>query len=264
MVYYPLSVLMLAGLREVLVISTPADVPSFRRLLGDGRQLGMDIEYASQPKPGGLAQAFLIGREYLAGGPACLILGDNLFYGHGFTALLQDAARVKSGARIFAYAVRDPQRYGIVEFDAETGRARSLEEKPANPKSHFAVPGLYFYDGQVCDYAAKLRPSSRGELEITDLNRVYLERGELSVEKLGRGFAWLDTGTHRSLIEATSYIEAIEERQGLKVACLEEIALEQGWIGAAEVKIAAESMGKSHYADYLRNLVATRAARELV
>jgi glucose-1-phosphate thymidylyltransferase len=264
MVYYPLSVLMLAGLREVLVISTPEDLPSFRRLLGDGHQLGMRIQYASQPTPGGLAQAFLIGREYLAGSPACLILGDNLFYGHGFTAVLADMAKLTAGARIFAYAVRDPQRYGIVEFDRESGRALSLEEKPANPKSHYAVPGLYFYDGRVCEYAANLKPSSRGELEITDLNRVYLERGELAVEKLGRGFAWLDTGTHRSLIEAASFIEAIEERQGLKVACLEEIALEQGWIGAVDVKAAAESMGKSHYADYLRHLLAARAAQGLL
>lgn len=255
MIYYPLSVLMLAGLREVLIISTPYDLPCFRRLFGDGSQLGMRIEYAEQPSPDGLAQAFLIGREFLANGPACLILGDNLFYGHGLSEMVRDAADLKQGARIFAYPVRDPERYGIVEFDQSTGLALSLEEKPAHPKSNHAIPGLYFYDAKVCDYAANLKPSPRGELEITDLNRLYLERKELSVQKMGRGFAWLDTGTHRSLVEATNFIEAIEERQGLKVACLEEIALENGWIGRAELELAAKSMGKSSYGDYLRALL---------
>jgi glucose-1-phosphate thymidylyltransferase len=217
----------------------------------------MRLEYAEVPSPDGLAQAFLIGRKFLAGSPSSLILGDNLFYGHGLSDLVRSAAEVKQGARIFAYPVRDPQRYGIVEFDA-TGKALSLEEKPANPKSNYAIPGLYFYDGCASDYAASLKPSARGELEITDLNRVYLRRGELSVEKLGRGFAWLDTGTHRSLIEATNFIEAIEERQGTKIACLEEIAWENGWIGVKEVEAAAASMGKSNYAEYLRRLIAAR------
>lgn len=259
MIYYPLSVLMLAGLREVLIISTPHDLPSFERLLGSGDALGMKLKYAQQPSPGGLAQAFLIGREFLAGSPACLILGDNLFYGHGFSEVTREAAELTHGAMIFAYPVRDPQRYGIVEFDGASGKAISLEEKPSKPKSHFAIPGLYFYDGKVCEYAADLKPSARGELEITDLNRIYLQRNELSVQKLGRGFAWLDTGTHRSLVEATSYIEAIEERQGLKVACLEEIAWDNGWIGAREVEAAATGMGKSNYAEYLRHLLRVRA-----
>lgn len=255
MIYYPLSVLMLAGLREVLLISTPHDLPQFRRLLGDGAQLGMKIQYAEQPRPDGLAQAFLIGREFLGGGPACLILGDNLFYGEGFTPRLRRLAGLQKGAAVFAYPVRDPERYGVVEFDAATGRAIGLEEKPKQPRSHFAVPGLYFFDGRVCDRAATLKPSARGELEITDLLRLYLQDGELTVERLGRGFAWLDTGTHRSLIEAANFIEAIEERQGLKIACLEEIAWDNGWIGRAEVEAAAAAMGKSHYAEYLRRLL---------
>jgi len=249
---------MLAGIREVLIISTPHDLPSFRRLFGDGSALGMRFDYAEQPSPDGLAQAFLIGREFLAGSPACLILGDNLFYGQGFTPRLKRFAALSRGAGIFAYPVRDPQRFGVIEFDQETRLAISLEEKPAIPRSHYAVPGLYFYDGHVCDHAATLRPSPRGELEITDLNRIYLERGELEVEKLGRGFAWLDTGTHRSFIEASTFIEAIEERQGLKVGCLEEIALENGWIGREEIKGAVATMGKSHYAEYLRDLVQQR------
>ncbi|HVR83493.1 MAG TPA: glucose-1-phosphate thymidylyltransferase RfbA [Planctomycetota bacterium] len=255
MIYYPLSVLMLAGLREVLVISTPHDLPSFRRLLGDGRGLGMTIAYAEQARPEGLAQAFLIGRTFLQGGPACLVLGDNLFYGHGLTETVRDAAQLRKGARIFAYQVRDPERYGVVEFD-EAGRALSIEEKPKEPRSHFAVPGLYFYDHEVSALAETLRPSSRGELEITDLNRRYLERGDLQVSVLGRGIAWLDTGTPRSLIEAGTFIEAIEERQGLKVACLEEIAWNNGWIGEADVRAAAEAMGKSPYAAYLAGLLA--------
>jgi glucose-1-phosphate thymidylyltransferase len=258
MIYYPLSVLMLAGLREVLIISTPYDLPCFRRLLESGSQLGMRIEYAEQPRPEGLAQAFLIGREFLGSAPACLILGDNLFHGHGLSEMVREAAGLQQGARIFAYPVRDPQRYGIVEFDDATGRALSLEEKPASPRSNYAIPGLYFYDGKVCDLAAALKPSPRGELEITDLNRVYLERGELTVHKFGRGFAWLDTGTHRSLVEATTFIEAIEERQGMKVACLEEIAWDNGWIGAEQVEAAAKSMGKSVYAEYLRVLLNAR------
>lgn len=255
MIFYPLSVLMLAGLREVLVISTPHDLPLFQRLLGDGAQLGMRLAYAEQPRPEGLAQAFLIGRDFLAGGPGCLILGDNIFYGHGLTGRLRDAARLTRGARIFAYAVRDPERYGVVEFDPQSGRALSLEEKPAQPRSNYAVPGLYFYDAQVCELAATLRPSARGELEITDLNRLYLERGLLEVEVLGRGVAWLDTGTCRSLLEATNYVEAIQERQGLQIACLEEIAFSNGWIGPAQLEEAARHMGKSAYGEYLRTLL---------
>ena len=258
MIYYPLSVLMLAGLREVLIISTPHDLPQFRRLFGDGSQLGMSITYAEQPKPEGLAQAFLIGREFLAGGPACLILGDNLFYGTGFTPTLQRLAKLKSGATVFAYYVRDPERFGVVEFDEKTGKAISMEEKPQKPKTNYAVPGLYFYDAKVCELAAGLKPGVRGELEITDLNRLYMDRGELQVEKLGRGFAWLDTGTHRSLIEAANYIEAIEERQGLKIACLEEIAWESGWIDDAQIEKTATFMGKSNYGNYLRFLLQSR------
>jgi glucose-1-phosphate thymidylyltransferase len=250
MIYYPLSVLMLGGIREVLVISTPHDLPQFRRLLGDGKSLGMSFEYAEQAVPNGLAQAFVIGRPFLKDGPGGLVLGDNLFYGHGLTESVQKGAGLKKGALVFAYHVRDPQRYGVVEFDAQ-GKAISLEEKPKAPRSNFAVPGLYFYDENVCSYASTLKPSARGEYEITDLNRVYLEKGTLTVEKLGRGTAWLDTGTHRSLLEANTFIETVEERQGLKVACLEEIAWRNGWIGPAEVKAAAESMGKSSYADYL-------------
>jgi glucose-1-phosphate thymidylyltransferase len=257
MVYYPLSVLMLARLREVLLISTPHDLPSFRLLLGDGKAFGMTISYAEQPRPEGLAQAFTIGREFLADGPACLILGDNLFYGDGMTGMLQEATALRKGARIFAYRVRDPERYGVVEFDAQ-GKALSIEEKPKAPRSSFAVPGLYFYDHQVARHAASLRPSARGELEITDLNRRYLEAGELTVSVLGRGVAWLDTGTPRSLIEAGTFIEAIEERQGLKVGCLEEIAWHNGWIGESEVRSAAEKMGKSSYAAYLHALLAQK------
>jgi glucose-1-phosphate thymidylyltransferase len=259
MVYYPLSVLMLAGLRDVLLISTPQDLPQYRRLFGDGSDLGMRIAYAEQPRPEGLAQAFLIGREFLDGSPSCLILGDNVFYGQGLTPLLRRAAQLDRGAMVFAYYVRDPERFGVVEFEAKTGRALSLEEKPRNPKSNYAVPGLYFYDGNAPRYAATLKPGARGELEITDLNRIYLERGELAVERLGRGLAWLDTGTHRSLAEATSFIAAIEERQGLKIACLEEIAWDNGWIDRAQVEAAAVGMGKSAYAEYLRFLIEQRA-----
>lgn len=254
MIYYPLSVLMLAGIRDVLLISTPQDLPAFRFLLGDGRLLGMRITYAEQPRPEGLAQAFLIGREFLVDGPACLVLGDNLFYGHGLTETVKRGAELRSGATVFGYHVKDPQRYGVVEFD-ESGKAISLEEKPAKPKSNWAVPGLYFYDRTVCDRASSLKPSARGELEITDLNRLYLLEGKLSVEKFGRGIAWLDTGTARSMLEAATFIEAIEERQGLKIACLEEIALENGWVTTNEIRMAVEAMGKSPYAEYLKSLL---------
>jgi glucose-1-phosphate thymidylyltransferase len=254
MVYFPLSTLMLAGIREVLVISTPHDLPMFRRLLGDGVRLGMRFAYAEQPRPEGLAQAFIIGREFLAGGPSCLVLGDNIFYGHGLTGTVQRAAKLSTGACVFGIHVRDPQRYGVVEFDA-TGRAISLEEKPEQPKSPYAVPGLYFYGPDVCARAAALKPGRRGELEITDLNRTYLERGELTVEKLGRGIAWFDTGTHRSLLDAANFVAAVEERQGLKIACLEEIAFRNGWIGDAEVRAEAESMGKGAYGEYLWELL---------
>jgi glucose-1-phosphate thymidylyltransferase len=254
MIYYPLSVLMLAGINEVLIISTPQDLPRFRELLGDGRRLGMTFSYAEQPHPEGLAQAFTIGCDFLAGGPACLILGDNIFFGRGLTGLVRAAATITSGARIFAYRVADPTAYGVVEFDAR-GRAVSLEEKPRQPRSPYAVPGIYFYGPEVCAEAARLQPSARGELEITDLNRVFLTRGELSVETLGRGIAWLDTGTHQSLLEAGSFVATIEARQGLKVACLEEIAWRNGWIGPAEVRAEADSMGRSAYAAYLHDLV---------
>ncbi|MFM2091610.1 MAG: glucose-phosphate thymidylyltransferase [Planctomycetota bacterium] len=254
MIYYPLSTLMLAGLREVLVISTPHDLPRFRELLGDGARLGMRFSYAEQAVPNGLAQAFVIGREFLAGGPGCLVLGDNIFYGHGMTELTRRAAATDHGAVITAYYVRDPSAYGVVEFDA-AGKAISLEEKPKQPKSHYAVPGLYFYGPEVCAEAARLKPSARGEYEITDLNRVFLERGDLRVERLGRGTAWLDTGTHQSLLEAGNFVEAIEARQGLKIACLEEIAWHNGWIGPDEVKAEAQAMGKSAYAAYLWDLL---------
>jgi len=254
MIYYPLSTLMLAGIREVLIISTPHDLPMFEQLLGDGARLGMRFSYVTQPKPEGLAQAFILGEEFVAGQPACLVLGDNIFYGHGMTGMLRQGAAIKDGALVFGYYVRDPERYGVVEFDG-TGKAISLEEKPTQPKSHYAVPGLYFYGPDVCQYACALKPSARGELEITDLNRVYLNQGRLQVEVLGRGIAWLDTGTNQSLIEAGQFVHAIEERQGLKIACIEEIAFEQGWIDAKAVEREAESMGKSAYAAYLREVL---------
>jgi glucose-1-phosphate thymidylyltransferase len=256
MIYYPLSLLMLAGIREVLVISTPRDLPAYRELLGDGDGLGMRFSYLEQPRPEGLAQAFLLGREFIAGSPVCLVLGDNILYGHGLSELLQRASRLADGALIFGYWVRDPQRYGVVEFD-DGRRAISLEEKPARPRSHFAVPGLYFYGPDVCDRAASLRPSARGELEITDLNRLYLEDGRLLVEVLGRGFAWLDAGTHRSLMEASSFIHAIEERQGLKVGCLQEIAWRNRWIDTERFRLEVEASGSSSYGDYLRDLLST-------
>jgi len=254
MIYYPLSTLMLAGVREILIISTPHDLPSFRQLLGDGARLGMSFAYAEQPRPEGLAQAFLIGADFVGGRPSCLVLGDNVFFGYGFSGTIREAAKVESGATVFAYFVHDPERYGVVEFD-NYGKALSLEEKPKKPKSNYAVPGLYFYDDTVVDRARALKPSARGELEITDLNRTYLDEGKLSVLKLGRGIAWLDTGTNRSLMEASNFIQAIEERQGLKVACLEEIAWRRGWITAEQVAAEAESMGKSAYAEYLRWLL---------
>ena len=254
MVYYPLSLLMLAGIREVLVISTPRDLPSYRELLGDGGSFGMSFSYCVQPRPEGLAQAFLLGREFLDGSPACLVLGDNILHGHGLSGLLRRSAELADGALIFGYWVRDPQRYGVVEL-GPNGRALTLEEKPERPRSPYAVPGLYFYGPDVSEVAASLRPSARGELEITDLNRVYLERGSLRVELLGRGFAWLDAGTHRSLIEASNFIEAIEERQGLKIGCLEEIAWRNGWITTEELRAAAAEAGSSTYGSYLADIL---------
>lgn len=258
MIYYPLSTLMLAGIREVLVISTPRDLPMFRDLLGDGARLGMQFEYAVQPEPKGLAQAFTIGAEFVGNSTVCLVLGDNVFYGHGLTGTLSSLRRLEDGGIVFAYHVRDPERYGVVEFDGE-GNAISLEEKPAKPKSSFAVPGLYAYSSDVVEYARNLQPSARGELEITDLNRIYLEQRRLSVSLLGRGIAWLDTGTNQSLLEASHFVQAVEERQGLKIACLEEIAWNQGWITREEVARAQDQMGKSMYGDYLRELLRFKA-----
>ena len=254
MVYYPLSVLMLAGIREVLVINTPHEQALFKALLGDGSQWGMKIEYAAQPSPDGLAQAFLIGREFLDGAPSCLVLGDNIFYGHGLTELLQRASSQERGATVFGYRVSDPERYGVAEFDA-TGKVVGLEEKPANPRSNYAVTGLYFYDGRASEFAARLKPSPRGELEITDLNRVYLELGELQLERMGRGFAWLDTGTHESLVEASTYVETIEKRQGLRVCCPEEIAWSNGWIDDAQLRALAAPLAKNGYGRYLLGLL---------
>jgi len=250
MIYYPLSVLMLAGIRELLVITTPHERDGFLRLLGDGSDLGLQISFATQPKPEGIAQAFLIGKEFVGSSPAALALGDNIFYGHGFSEILRKAANRQEGATVFGYRVRDPERYGVVEFDA-AGRAVGLEEKPSVARSSFAVTGLYFYDNRVVRFAEELKPSARGELEITDLNRVYLQEGALFVEKLGRGIAWLDTGTHESLLQASNFIQAIEERQGLKVACLEEIAYRMGYISAADVARVAEPMKKNAYGQYL-------------
>jgi glucose-1-phosphate thymidylyltransferase len=250
MVYYPLSTLMLAGIREILVISTPQDTPRFAELLGDGREWGMELSYAVQPKPEGLAQAFIVGRDFVGRDPSCLILGDNIFHGHDLQKSLNNAADDRDCATVFAYPVKDPERYGVVEFDAD-GRAVSIEEKPAQPKSRYAVTGLYFYDARVIDIARELKPSARGELEITDVNRKYLEAGSLSVEVMGRGTAWLDTGTHESLLEAAHFIETIERRQGLKIACPEEIAYRMGYIDAAQLERLAQPMKKNAYGRYL-------------
>ncbi|WP_349571870.1 glucose-1-phosphate thymidylyltransferase RfbA [Azotobacter salinestris] len=254
MVYYPLCTLLLAGIRDILIISTPQDTPRFEQLLGDGHQWGIRLSYAVQPSPDGLAQAFLIGEEFLAGAPCALVLGDNLFYGHDFVTLLKDANDRSAGATVFAYAVHDPERYGVVEF-APDGRVLSLEEKPSQPKSRYAVTGLYFYDEQVVELARQIRPSARGELEITDLNRLYLERGKLHVELMGRGYAWLDTGTHDSMLEASQFIQTIERRQGLKVAAPEEIAWRQGWIDDEALQTLAVPMSKNGYGQYLLNLL---------
>jgi glucose-1-phosphate thymidylyltransferase len=254
MIFYPLATLMLAGIREILVINTPHEQALFQRLLGDGSQWGIDIRYAVQPSPDGLAQAFLIGRDFVGNDPSCLVLGDNIFYGVGLTERLKRADARQEGATVFGYFVRDPERYGVAEFDA-SGRVIGLEEKPAKPKSHYAVTGLYFYDSRVCDYAAELKPSPRGELEITDLNRRYLEDNSLHLEQLGRGYAWLDTGTHESLMEAGNYIETIENRQGLKVCCPEEVAYNNGWIDAEQVKRLAAPLLKTGYGQYLMHLV---------
>ncbi|MDP3137281.1 MAG: glucose-1-phosphate thymidylyltransferase RfbA [Burkholderiaceae bacterium] len=250
MVYYPLAALMLAGIREVLLISTPQDTPRDEHLLGDGALWGMQIRYAVQPRPEGLAQAFIIGREFIDGAPSALVLGDNIFYGHDLVGLLRQADAAATGATVFAYHVKDPERYGVVDFDAQ-GRALSIEEKPKVPKSHYAVTGLYFYDSQVCDIAAAVKPSARGELEITSVNQRYLELGQLNVQTMGRGFAWLDTGTHESLLEATQFIHTLEQRQGLKVACPEEIAWRNGWISREQLLALAQPLAKSSYGAYL-------------
>ena len=254
MIYYPLSVLMLAGISDVLIITTPHDNEAFRTLLGDGSQWGIEISYAVQPSPDGLAQAFIIGRDFVDGEPGCLILGDNLFFGHDLENMVRDAATTTDGAVVFGYHVSDPERYGVVDFD-ENGKALTIEEKPAKPKSHYAVTGLYFYDSDVCDIAANLEPSPRGELEITDLNRIYLERGKLSVQVMKRGFAWLDTGTFDSLIEAGQFVQTIENRQGQQIACLEEIAFRRGLIDADKLKKLAEPLRKNAYGQYLLGLL---------
>lgn len=254
MIYYPLSVLMLAGIREILIISTPADLPRFRELLGDGSQLGLSFDFAEQPSPDGLAQAFVIGRDFVGTDTVCLVLGDNVFYGHNLSEKLQSAASSKKGATIFGYWVKDPERYGIISFD-KNGTAVDIEEKPKHPKSSWAVTGLYFYDNKVLDIAADLKPSPRGELEITDVNKAYLAAGELCVEKLGRGFAWLDTGTHESLLDASGYIETIEKRQGLKIACVEEIAYRMGYIDSEQVRKIARPMQKNGYGRYLMEIL---------
>ncbi len=254
MIYYPLSVLMLAGIQDVLIITTPEDLDSFKRLLGNGAQFGIRLEYAIQPSPDGLAQAFIIGEEFIGDSNVCLVLGDNIFYGQGFTPMLKQAVAREKGATVFGYQVKDPERFGVVEFD-EQKRAISLEEKPQHPKSHFAVTGLYFYDNDVIQIAKQVKPSERGELEITTVNQMYLERGDLNVELLGRGFAWLDTGTHSSLLEAAQFVETLEKRQGYKVACLEEIAFNQGWLSKEQILKIGHTMSKNSYGQYLISLV---------
>jgi glucose-1-phosphate thymidylyltransferase len=261
MIYYPLSVLMLAGIQDVLIITTPEDKDSFERLLGDGSQFGIRLQYAVQPSPDGLAQAFILGEEFIGGSNVCLVLGDNIFYGQGFTPMLKQAVARGKGATVFGYQVKDPERFGVVEFD-EQHRAVSLEEKPKHPKSHFAVTGLYFYDNDVIEIAKQVKPSDRGELEITTVNQMYLERGDLNVELLGRGFAWLDTGTHSSLLEAAQFVETLEKRQGYKVACLEEIAFNQGWLSKEQVLAIGQSMSKNDYGQYLISLVQDGAGNE--
>lgn len=254
MIYYPISVLMLAGIQDILIITTPEDKESFERLLGDGSQFGVRLQYAIQPSPDGLAQAFIIGEEFIGDSNVCLVLGDNIFYGQGFTPMLKQAVARAKGATVFGYQVKDPDRFGVVEFDDQK-RAISLEEKPTHPKSHFAVTGLYFYDNEVIQIAKQVKPSERGELEITTVNQMYLERGDLNVELLGRGFAWLDTGTHASLLEAAQFVETLEKRQGYKVACLEEIALNNGWLSKEQVLSIGQSMSKNDYGQYLISLV---------
>jgi len=254
MIYYPMSTLMLAGIRDILIISTPQDLPQFQQLFGDGTQFGLNLEYAEQPRPEGLAQAFIIGREFIGDSDCCLILGDNIFYGHGLGTNLENARNNSRGATIFAYRVQDPERYGVVEFDS-AGRAISIEEKPEKPRSRYAVPGLYFYDNQVVDLAANLKPSARGELEITDINNRYLEQGKLQVEMLGRGTAWLDTGTHQSLLQASTFVETVEQRQGLKISCIEEIAYRQGFIDAEQLQQLAQPLSNSGYGRYLLDIL---------
>ncbi|MFB9997852.1 glucose-1-phosphate thymidylyltransferase RfbA [Providencia rustigianii] len=257
MIYYPLSVLMLAGIREILVISTPDDLPMFKRLLGDGHEFGIELSYAEQPSPDGLAQAFIIGEEFINGDACCLVLGDNIFFSHSFSPKLMSVAARQKGATVFGYQVMDPERFGVVAFDDDF-KALSIEEKPKQPKSNWAVTGLYFYDNQVVDFAKQVKPSERGELEITSINQMYLERGELNVELLGRGFAWLDTGTHDSLIEAGTFVQTVEKRQGFKVACLEEIAWRNGWLSDEQVKEAAAKLNKTGYGKYLEDLLRVR------
>jgi glucose-1-phosphate thymidylyltransferase len=259
MVYYPLTNLMLAGIREILVISTPEDLPLFRRLLGSGEKWGLKFQYAQQDRPRGLADAFIVGRDFLAGEPACLVLGDNIFFGHGLPEKMRSAASLTDGALVFAYPVHDPERYGVVEFDAE-GRVLSLEEKPKQPRSHYAVPGLYFYDQQVSEIAANLKPSARGELEITDLNRIYLEKQQLRVDVLGRGFAWLDMGTHQSLLQAATFVQAVQERQGMMISCPEEIAYRMGYIDHAQLLALGSQLKNTAYGDYLVRLAEGKIA----